>query len=91
MYRLWSLRARRVVGEQADDEAMKSAGLDEPEITIALRGKQGAEFGTFAFTKVVSGERFATAVGSGRIDAVDSTPIDETSFSPEDYREEHLE
>lgn len=84
LYRLWSMKAKTVIKEQATDEDLVSAGLGSPEIAIELGGADGAPLGVMRFTAELNGERLATS--GRRIGLIDASAVSDLSFEPGDYR-----
>lgn len=85
LYRLSSLKARRVASEDVTAQKLAGFGLDPPDVTITLAGKDGAAMGSVAFSKDKDGERFAHASDSQRVDVVDASIVNDFSFDAKDY------
>ncbi|MEE8408531.1 MAG: DUF4340 domain-containing protein [Myxococcota bacterium] len=87
LYRLWSLKARRIEAEGIGAQALAALGFAEPEIRVALAGKDGVELGAFLFGPLTGGERLAMGEGSERLDVIDDEIVRELSVEPGDYIE----
>jgi hypothetical protein len=91
LYRLWSLKARRIEVEQAGEAKLAELGLAQPAFEITLTDADGADLGILRFAPQNQGEVRVNVKGRGRVDVIDAAFVRELSTSPDDYIETEAE
>jgi hypothetical protein len=87
IYNLGNLRGEHVLSWEATDSEWAEAGLDKPELQIAV-GRDGDErMTTLLVAGIRDGGRIAASTQSRRIDLVDAARIADISFNPDDYKD----
>ena len=86
VYRLWNMKAKRIVVEAAKAADLQTHGLATPELTVELAKSDNTLVGTYAFGAIVKDEQFVTATPGSRIEVVDKSVVDEIAVDPAKYR-----
>jgi len=88
LYRLWNLKAKRIVSEKVAPAELAKLGLDRPALRVTLAKGDGAALGTLRFGKVEGDDQYAMAEGSTRVDLVDAAVARDIPLDPANYKEE---
>ena len=88
LYRLWNLKAKRIVSEKVAAGELAKLGLDHPALRVTLARTDGSPLGTLLFGKVEGDEQYAMAAGSSRVDLVDAGVARDIPLDPASYKEE---
>jgi hypothetical protein len=88
LYRLWNLKAKRIVAEKVAPAELAKLGLAEPALRVTLARADGSPLGTLLFGKVEGDEQYAMAEGTGRVDLVDAAVARDIPLDPGNYRDE---
>ncbi len=85
LYRLESLRSRRVVAEPASETALAAHGLNEPTLRVELSGEGGSSLAVLR-VREAGGVWHATTSSTGRIDEVAGDDVADLSATAADYK-----
>lgn len=88
LYKLFTMKADRIVQDDATVAQLEEAGLGAPQLIVQLFGEGEAELGTVAFGKEEDGRQYAMKVGSKRLDLVEKAEADDLSAKPADYKQQ---
>jgi hypothetical protein len=88
LYKVWNLKADRVVRQPATPEDLKKHGLDPPEVRIDATDANGALLGALLLGQTEGETRFVTTDRGDRIDAVAKVAVVDISTQAADYKEE---
>jgi len=88
LYRLWNLKAKRIVAEKVAPADLAKFGLDKPALRVTLTRTDGKPLGTFLFGKIEGDEQYALAEGHERVDLVDAAVAKDMPLDPASYKEE---
>ncbi len=86
LYRLATLKAERIVVEQASAAQLTDHHLDQPEVAVELLDEAGTVLAGAGFAKSASGEWVALAQGQSRIDLVEPGIVEDLSVEAADYQ-----
>jgi hypothetical protein len=88
LYRLWNLKAKRIVAEKVAPADLARFGLDKPALRMTLAKAGGKTLGTVVFGKVEGDEQYAMAEGQTRVDLVDAAVAKDIPLDAANYRVE---
>ena len=87
LYRLWNLKARRILSESAADADKKARGLTTPAMSVELTKKDGTPLGTMFFGAVDGEEQFVATSAGPRLDVIEASAAKDIAVEPAAYKE----
>ncbi|MBN1959747.1 MAG: DUF4340 domain-containing protein [Deltaproteobacteria bacterium] len=87
LYRLWSLKATKVVTDKATQTDIKKYDLARPALRINLKAKNGTIVDAMVFGKTENAQQYVMRADSNRIDLIEASFSTEISLDPKTYKE----
>jgi len=88
LFKLWDLKATRIVVEQAKEADYKAHGLNKPQRSVSLLNKDGVELAALLIAGPQGDNQLVCARGTGPIGEADKSKVGEVSFALADYQQD---
>ena len=88
LYKIWNLKADRVLREKPSSEDLHKHGLESPSLRVDLSDAQGAPLGSLLLGSIDGDWRSVSTDKAARIDAVAKSAVEDISVQISDYKEE---
>lgn len=87
VYRLWNLKAKRIVLEAAKPADLSRLGLAKPSLRVTVKSPDGAALGTILFGNVEGEDQYVMRADGTRVDTVPVSVSRAIALDPTAYQE----